>query len=154
MLNPAPPRPELNLAILKSIDVLIPNQDEAEQLVGMAIDGIKQAGVVAARLIELGPKCVVITLGALGCVITTGTSAPIHVPAHRALAVDTVGAGDIFCGAFAASYARDADVERAAAFALAASAIKIRSSGAQAGVPEKAEIEALVKSDPRSRSTI
>jgi ribokinase len=60
--------------------------------------------------------------------------------APRVRAVDTVGAGDCFSGAFAAAIAERKNVEAAIRFAVAAAAISVTRPGAQAAMPRRREI--------------
>jgi ribokinase len=59
--------------------------------------------------------------------------------------VDATGAGDTFAGAFAAELAAGAGLERAARFALAAAALSVTREGARGGMPERAQVEALLR---------
>ena len=56
-------------------------------------------------------------------------------------AIDTVGAGDCFNGAFAAALLEGKDPFAAARFANAASAISVTRRGAQASMPWRAEVD-------------
>jgi len=126
ILNPAPARP----VSLRGVDVVIPNELEAEQLTGQR-DPAKAACVLRRR----GARRVIITLGERG--VFDGT----YRPAFRVRAVDTVGAGDTFVGAFAAAIAEGhADPIR---FAQAAAALACTRPGAQ-NVPSREDVEGLL----------
>ena len=59
--------------------------------------------------------------------------------------VDTLGAGDVFHGAFALAIAEGGGIREAAQFSNAASALKCTRPGGRAGIPTRAEVEALLK---------
>ena len=67
-----------------------------------------------------------------------------HLPAPRVAAVDTLGAGDVFHGAYALALAEGAAVAAAARFAVAAASAKCTRPGGRAGVPSRAEVAALL----------
>jgi ribokinase len=126
ILNPAPAQK----VSLEGVDIVIPNEVEAEQLTGSA-----DPARAAEELIRMGAKRAIITLGEQG--VFDGTY-------HRAFsidAVDTVGAGDAFVGAFAAAVA--AGNPEPVRFAQAAAALKCTRPGAQ-NVPSLAEVEAFL----------
>jgi ribokinase len=60
--------------------------------------------------------------------------------------VDTVGAGDTFCGTFAAAIAEGQGYEDAARFATAAAALSVQAVGAVPSIPERARIEEALRS--------
>ncbi len=142
VLNPAPMRADFDPAILRLVDVLIPNENEFVALarsLGHALRPDALATLDAARLQTLcralGVPVVVLTLGARGCFISLA-EAGTHLPAHRVKAVDTTGAGDAFVGAFAAGLvAFDRDMLRAARFANAAAALAVTKFGTAAAMP-------------------
>jgi sulfofructose kinase len=68
-----------------------------------------------------------------------------HRPAHRVEALDTLGAGDVFHGAFALALAEGQAMDAAVAFANAAAAIKVTRFGGRAGAPTRTEVERLLK---------
>jgi len=65
---------------------------------------------------------------------------PFHVEA-----VDTVGAGDCFNGAFAVALLEGKDPFAAAQFASAAAAISVTRRGAQASMPTRAEVDEFLR---------
>jgi ribokinase len=132
----AAPAAELPRELLDLIDVLVVNEHE-EALIRTS------AGV--ERLTELVPL-VVVTLGAAGARVLRASGEDRHVPAPRVDAVDATGAGDTFCGAFAAALAEGADPEQALAFAVAAASLSVQRHGAVPSIPRRAEIDAAVAS--------
>jgi ribokinase len=68
-------------------------------------------------------------------------------PAFPVEPLDTTGAGDTFCGTLAAALCRGATLAHGMREASAAAAIACTRLGAQAGVPARAEVEALLLGD-------
>jgi ribokinase len=56
-------------------------------------------------------------------------------------AVDTVGAGDVFCAAYAIEYARGSTPEQALRFSVTAGALATLSNGAQGALPNESEVQ-------------
>jgi ribokinase len=103
--------------------------------------------VQARELLGRGPAVVVVTLGDQGSVLATGDAIE-RIPAFPVDAVDSVGAGDAFCAAFALALAEGQSTASAARFASAAGAISATRPGAAASLPFRAEVEALVARGP------
>ena len=102
ILNAAPIAP-LSPQVLAACDPLVVNETEAADLLGMdSLDG-HHYEQVATGLLALGPKSVVMTLGAAGCAVAVLGQSVVQIPAPRVTAVDTTGAGDAFVGALAAA---------------------------------------------------
>jgi ribokinase len=132
ILNPAPAR-ELDADLLALCDVVIPNEHEVELLGG------------ARRILELGARAVVITLGARGAMLCTAEDDDVVVPAFAVHAVDTTAAGDAFCGAFAAAMAAgDVPMLHALRYAAAAGALATTRAGAVPSLPTRDAIQALL----------
>lgn len=85
------------------------------------------------------------------CAVTCGEAGswwltaqgPLHVAAPEVDAVDTLGAGDVFHGAYALALAEGRGVEAAARFATVAAAIKCTREGGRSGCPTRAEVAAF-----------
>ncbi len=136
VLTPAPARP-LPPELLECVDVILPNQHEAAAITGQ--DDPERA---LAALLETVPEAVV-TLGADGVLYGRRGADPVRVPAVRVEPVDTTGAGDTFCGAFAVARAEGRDPETALRFAAKAAALSVRRHGASTSMPTRAEIDAF-----------
>ena len=146
LLN-ATPEPVSGRFLLDRTDLLIVNETEAADLLGQNV--APDAAVDAARtLLELGPRGVVITLGAAGAVLVT-TDQELRLPAPAVDVVDTTGAGDTFCGALAASVAQGRPLAEAAAFGVIAGSLATTRHGAQPSIPHQAEVEALYSREAR-----
>jgi ribokinase len=137
VLNAAPvPGSQVPPDLLGGVGALVVNEGEAAALGGGGDP--KQA---AARLLALGPRAVVVTLGGAGCVVGDehGVTA---LPAHRVPVVDTTGAGDSFAAAFGFGLAEGRPAAAAAALASAAAALTVTRPGAQS-TPTAAEVAAF-----------
>jgi ribokinase len=147
-LNPAPAPVDGKLPkeLLENVDVIIPNQTEAELMTGIKVIDEKSALAAAEELKKLGPKNVIITLGELGALLAEDGRAPEVIPSYRVNAIDTTAAGDAFCGALAAAYASGETLANAVKFGCAAGALATTKMGAEPSLPTKEEIEKLVLS--------
>ncbi|HEX3529212.1 MAG TPA: ribokinase [Thermoanaerobaculia bacterium] len=143
-LNPAP-FVEAAPQLVRSADVLIPNQIEAEALTGLPIHTPEDALRAAVRLRGMGPSCVVVTLGEQGAVLS-GPGTERHVTAYPVEAVDTTGAGDAFCAGLLDARRRGASWPEAVDFACACGALACRGEGAIPWLPTREEAEALAAS--------
>src|SRR5207237_805839 len=65
-------------------------------------------------------------------------------PAFAVKAVDTLGAGDVFHGAFTLALAEGRDIPAAMRFAAAAAGLKCARIGGSAAAPYRAEVETLL----------
>jgi ribokinase len=144
ILNPAPAPASLSDEIIGLADYLIPNETEAALLTRLPVESIAQAEQAADALLARGAKNVILTLGARGCLLRTSQGSTL-IPACNAGAVlDTTGAGDAFCGAFAAALAASQSPVDAARFASAAAGISVTRAGTAPSMAYRAEIEALL----------
>ncbi|MEV7217350.1 ribokinase [Kitasatospora cineracea] len=145
VLNPAPARP-VAPAVLAAVDVLVPNLGELAALLGAEpVSGLAAARALLERA-ELPCGAVVATLGADGALVKQPGRPAVHLPAPVVDAVDTVGAGDTFCGALADALARGADLPAAAARAVRAASLAVTGLGAQSSMPYAEQLDALAAS--------
>ena len=137
VLNAAPAQP-LPTGLTDQLDVLVVNQHEALAVLDQPARTLEDAvGLLLQRVPE-----VVVTLGADGALVArrgTGTTHVTGVPARTV--VDTTGAGDVFCGAYASSRAGGGDSVAAAALGCAAGSLAVERAGAVRGAPTLAEVD-------------
>ena len=133
---------EVPRGLLEKLDPLVVNEHEAAFLLGSAVEGVDGALSAAPKLLSLGPRSVVITVGKGGAVFASGDSTG-HLPAPEVDVVDTTGAGDAFAGALATQLARGARLEEAVAYAVRAGAAAVTREGAQGALPTPEVVEAL-----------
>jgi ribokinase len=156
ILNPAPAA-GLDRSFFADVDILTPNRGELAALVGEDVRRIGRAGraserpeIAAATLLDRNSegegirRAVIVTLGAAGAVVVERGHEPRDLPAPSVAAVDSVGAGDAFNGALAASLAAGLALEAAASRAIAAAAASTTRPGAREGMPTADELEALI----------
>ena len=141
---PAPEGPEKINPSLFDVDVLIPNQDETSRLCGEPVHDAHSAKLAGSALVAQGAKAVVVTLGRRGAMAITAEQI-FSIPPFNANVVDTTGAGDAFCGAFAVAYAQEKDLKKATRFAAAAGALACNKFGGQASLPHRALIQRLLQ---------
>lgn len=140
VLNPSPPRP-LPDEVLAACDPLVVNEHEARVLLGDGESGDDPADW-ARRLLALGPRSVVVTLGAKGALVCDASGARA-VPSVTVAAVDTTGAGDAFTAALAWRLGAGGELAEAAAYAARVGAAAVTRRGAQESYPTAAEVAAL-----------
>jgi ribokinase len=122
VLNAAPARP-VSPQLLRCLDLLVVNRGEASDLLGQTEAGL-DARMAALDLGRLGPRAVIVTLGAEGIVLAD-LGDVMRQAAQSVPVVSTHGAGDAFIGALAAEWARGASLSEAAAFGQAAAALHV-----------------------------
>jgi len=142
LLNPAPAA-SLPAGLLRSVDILVPNEVEAGALADMTVRNRSDAERAASILHANGCATVIVTLGENGVLLSQGTRKR-HLPAFAVQSVDSVAAGDAFCGALAAALAEGRDMETAVRFAGAAGALCTTRRGAQEALPSRGEIDELL----------
>lgn len=142
LLNPAPYL-ALPDSILSRVDLLTPNETEAGMLLGGGDAGLGGVATTAEKLLQRGVGCVIVTLGREGVFVVT-PEVQYHVAGRRVKAVDTTAAGDAFSGALAVWIAEGASFRDAVDAAVATSALTVTRMGAQASLPKRAEVEAML----------
>ncbi|MFN0115187.1 MAG: ribokinase [Paracoccaceae bacterium] len=144
ILNPAPAAP-LTDEMLALVDFATPNESEAEALTGLPVTSVAEAEKAADALMARGVGACVITLGEKGALYRSRTEA-VHVPAFNAgPVVETTGAGDAFNGGFAVALAEGESPAEAVRFGCATAAISVTRPGTAPSMPDRAEIEALLR---------
>lgn len=138
VLNASPPAP-LPPDVLASCDPLVVNEHEARFLLGEAAADPGGPEARAMALLALGPRSVVVTLGADGALAAEGRT--VHrVPSPAVAAVDTTGAGDAFTGALAWRLCRGDALAEGVRFAVRVGAASTTRAGAQDSFPTPAEL--------------
>jgi ribokinase len=144
VLNPAPARVlPLPADLLALVDYLTPNEIEAGLLTERLVRSPDDAEDAGRALVARGVSTVVVTLGAAGAV-AVGAGGALRVPAFPVEVVDTVGAGDAFSGALAASLAGGAPIEDALLVASATGGLTCTRRGAVDAMPTREEVVALL----------
>ena len=142
-LNPAPAR-ELSDELLSLLDIITPNETEAEKLTGVRVDNEADAARAAKVLHDKGIKTVLITLGSRG-VWASINGEGSRIPGFKVQAIDTIAAGDTFNGALITALLEEKPLAEAIRFAHAAAAIAVTRKGAQPSVPWRKEIDDFLR---------
>ncbi|UYM05919.1 ribokinase [Solicola gregarius] len=143
MLNPAPVL-EGTRGLSGLVDILVPNEPEARSLTNDPSGTAEAVGKALLDEWDLGR--VVLTLGPAGALVVDRDGAT-PVRAHAVDAVDTVGAGDAFCGSLAAGLARGDEFPSAVRYANVAAALSVTRAGGADSVPTYAEVSELMSGD-------
>ena len=133
ILNPAPAS-EISKEFYKYIDFFTPNETEAEFYTGIKIINDKDAKQAADKILNLGIKKVVITLGEKGLFYSDGKE-QIYLKASAVKAIDTTGAGDAFNGALAFALSQKKTVEECLRFANKVGGLSTTKHGAGDAMP-------------------
>lgn len=137
VLNPAPAQP-LSDELLSQVDIITPNETEAEILTGVQVTD-EQSAVKAAEVFhQKGIDCVMITLGAKGVFVSQNGESRV-IKGFRVKAVDTTAAGDTFNGGFVTALLNGEFFDDAVRFGQAAAAISVTRQGAQPSIPSRQE---------------
>ena len=143
LLNPSPPV-SLPSKTLSSVDFIVPNEVEAQLLTGTKWRKNKDIRKIAKRLLEMGPKNVVITLGSKGLFFKNKVE-EIQMKALKVKVIDTTAAGDAFMGALACGLSEGKPVREVLKFANAAGALATTKLGAQPSLPQREELDIFLK---------
>ena len=146
-------------------DILIPNETELEKIYKSSASGGEESDVdeetMAKALLERGVnQAVIVTLGARGAMVvektgdgdttttTTLVEAPMELPARNQPVVNTVGAGDSFCGALASYYSTGKlSLPQAGIYACGVASMSVRKDGVQESYTSYDELPDCLKVD-------
>ena len=142
ILNPAPVR-DYPRELMAWVDYLVPNEHEAALMTGMDVGTTVDAVEAAGEMTRWGAGCVVITRGERGAVWSTATNSG-QVQAFRVSAVDTVAAGDAFCGGLAAGLVQGEPLAEALRRASACGALAATKDGAVPSLPRLDDVQELL----------
>jgi 2-dehydro-3-deoxygluconokinase len=129
-------------AAIARADLAFPSLEDAR-----ALTGLEAPEAIAAFYLRLGCPVVLVKCGAEGALVATPSRRERIAP-HRVAAVDAIGAGDAFAGAFLARHVAGDDPFAAARYANAAAALTTTGYGAVAPIPRPAAVEALLRAAP------
>ena len=133
ILNPAPAS-ELKNDFFELVDYFTPNETEAEFYTGIKINSEKDAKNSANKLLNMGIKKVIITLGEKGLFFSDGKE-EIYLNASPVKAIDTTGAGDAFNGSFSFALLKGKPIKECLEFANKAAGLSTTKLGAGDGMP-------------------
>ena len=133
ILNPAPAS-EITKEFYRNIDYFTPNETEAEFYTGIKITNEKEAKQAADKLINLGIKKIIITLGEKGLFYSDGKE-EIYLQATPVKAIDTTGAGDAFNGGLAFGLSKEKPIKECLELANKVAGISTTKLGAGDAMP-------------------
>lgn len=151
ILNPAP-AVDLRHTDLTCVDVLTPNEHEAKIALGLGPDDMVPAEDLGRRLLALGPRAVIITLGESGALVITAEHVTEVAPV-RVAAVDSNGAGDSFNAALAVALGEGRDLAAAARFAGTVAALCCEHWETVPSYQDRATVEAFLAANLTTTTT-
>ena len=147
LVNPAPSR-EIDDSFYKYIDIITPNEVEAADFCGFAVDNELSAEAACGFFHSKGVKNVVITMGSRGAYVSNGKQR-LMIDSYKVSAIDTSGAGDAFNGGFAYAFDKGYDIFDSAKFGNAVASRSVMRIGTMRSMPTLAEAEVAYKLLPR-----
>jgi len=139
VLNPAPAN-KIPSDIIKLIDIVTPNETEAEAITGVKVTDKESAKKAADVFFNQGVKKVVITMGKLGAYANDGERDEL-LPCLPVKTIDTTGAGDAFNGGFVTALAEGKDLFEALRFGNAAGSLSTTKPGTAPSMPQRKEVD-------------
>jgi len=139
-LNPSPWRDDFPWGEV-ALDFVIVNEHEAHQLLGRPVHNPNDAEWLADKTRALNIHTLIVTRGAQSTLAFTGRGPALEIPVLPVEAVDTVGAGDSFAGAFAARWSELRALEPALRAASVAGSLATLKAGAQEATPTRADVD-------------
>lgn len=145
ILDPAPAQ-EIPSELYPLVDIITPNETEAGQLVGFAVNDADTAAKAADVLLQRGVGSAIIKLGAKGALCATKAET-FFIKAFAVTAVDTVAAGDAFNGGLAVALVEELDLRQAVIWGAAAGAASAMKTGAQSSMCDRTTLENIKNSE-------
>ncbi|HBO39532.1 MAG TPA: ribokinase, partial [Pasteurellaceae bacterium] len=133
ILNPAPYQ-KISSEMISKVNIITPNEIEAELMTGIKITTIDDAYNASQILHKQGVENVIITLGNKGAYLSS-TDGQFHIPPYPAIPVDTTGAGDAFNGALLAELSHGVKLIDACLFANAYASCAVEQKGTAFAMP-------------------
>ncbi len=143
ILNTAPVQP-IPDEVLSKVNLITPNEVEAEILTGICVDSEKAADQAAEWFFKRGVKNVIITLGGRGVYVSSEGKSEM-IPAYKVDAIDTTGAGDAFNGGLLAALSEGKNIWDAVTFANALAALSVQRLGTTPAMPSREEIDQFLQ---------
>ena len=143
ILNPAPVQ-KIDDDLYEKIDIITPNEVEAQILTGIKIDNEQDAKRAADAFFDKGVKNVIITLGKKGALVSDGVKYEI-IENYDVKVLDTTGAGDAFNGGLLCALCEGMDIYKAARFANVVSNLAVTRLGTANAMPSREEIDEFIK---------
>ncbi len=149
ILNPAPVK-EVDKALYPYIDIIIPNEFEAQLITGVYPEGSDSAKQAITALKALGCKNALVTMGIKGCAYEVD-GVTHYTGVFKVKAADSTAAGDSFIGGLCAKICEGWQMDDAVEYASATSAITVSRPGASASIPVAAEVKEFMANNTISK---
>jgi ribokinase len=143
ILNPAPAAP-IPEDLFKMTDICAPNETEAEQITGVPVNTPRDAKAAARKLLSLGTRTVILTLGERGALLVEQDSEE-NIPPIPVDAIDPTGAGDAFIGSLAVFLSEGLSLREAVRRANAVAAMSVKKIGTQVSFPTRIEVDDFLR---------
>ena len=143
ILNPAPAS-EISKEFFNYVDYFTPNESEAEFYTGIKITNEKEAKEASIKLLNLGLKKVIITLGEKGLFYSDGNE-DIFLKATPAKVIDTTGAGDAFNGGLAYALSQNKPIKDSLSLANQVAGLSTLKLGAGNTMPYLKDLQNIIK---------
>lgn len=135
------------LQAIAGIDILSPNEKEAEALVGFPVEDDASAKRACQVLMErVHARYIVLKLGGRGAMLYDGTACTLFPAMPGIRPVDTTAAGDSFTAAMAVAWIEKQDISTAMVYGNGAGGLAVTRRGAQPSIPTREEVQTLVHS--------
>src|SRR5260370_25119121 len=140
MLDPAPAQ-LLSPKLLGRIDWFTPNETEATFFSGRQVPDDSGIRIFAEHLLALGPRNILLKLGARGAYLATSSGLREHVSAPPVRPLHSTAAGDALHGALATALVQGSDPLEAVRFGVAAASLSVTRAVAIPSLPTLAQLE-------------
>jgi ribokinase len=132
---------------LSGLEIISPNESEAEAITGIACTSLEGAERAARRLIEIAPsRYAVLKLGERGALLYDPAGDRMeHFPGVPVKALDSTAAGDAFTAAVTTRFLQVGDITAAIQFANVVAALSVTRLGAQPSMPSLREVESFAR---------
>lgn len=122
---------------IKRTNILFLARRETYYLIGKSFKS------AAGKLLSMGPKIVVVTLGEKGSFVVTRNE-QFYLKARKVNVVDTTGAGDAYAAGFLYGFVNNFPIKRCAEIGSALASFSVQKIGARAGLPNRKELSSVV----------
>lgn len=122
--------------LIRLCDLCLPSLEDVA-----ALSGLQEPEALIAWCQALGPRQVVLKLGAGGALVADGERR-VHIAPHPCIPVDATGAGDTFAGALLARLVAGDALDTAARYAAVAAALSTEGYGAVEPIPRAERVRA------------
>lgn len=143
IIDPAPAKENIDKEVFNNVDFIKPNITELEILSGIKISNDIDVVQAANKMLELGVKNVIVTLGENGSILVNKDKNK-KFETLKVNAVDSTAAGDSFVAGLALSLSENKPLENSIKYAHIVSSYSVTKKGAQSSIPSKEELNEFI----------